>query len=221
ETSTPYSINNVQDAVIGDDQSIPHDEVSKLLVGLFRNDEKAKQYFDVYGDVVSFDAIFRSNRYNIILVPFTVINDHNWCILFGSASLDSEHIKKYRWLLKQFKKIFGKAPKVVVTDQDPAMKVAIKEIFPDSRHYLCMWHIMKKLVGKVGPNLCSNTDFKKCLCDIVWTDRIDPDVFECEWNSIMLDFKLNEHKWLNDMFGKRYNWIPAYFLLGFNNLGNH
>ncbi|GJT34165.1 FAR1-related sequence 5-like protein, partial [Tanacetum coccineum] len=148
---------------------------------------------------------------NMILVPFTGIDNHNRCILFGAALLDREHIKKYRWLLKRFKKIFGKAPKVVVTDQDPVMKVAIEEIFPDSRHRLCMWHIMKKLAGKVGPDLCSNTYFKKCLCDIVWTDRIDPCVFESEWRSIMLDFKLNDHKWLDDMFGMRYNWIPAYF----------
>ncbi|GKD76717.1 FAR1 DNA binding domain, zinc finger, SWIM-type, MULE transposase domain containing protein [Tanacetum coccineum] len=57
------------------------DKVSKHLVGLFWADEKAKQYFDVFGDVVSFDATFRSNRYNMILVPFTGIDNHNWCIL--------------------------------------------------------------------------------------------------------------------------------------------
>ncbi|GKA77356.1 FAR1-related sequence 5-like protein, partial [Tanacetum coccineum] len=124
------------------------DKVSKRLVRLFWADEKSKQYFDVFGDVVPFDATFRSNRYNMILVLFTGIDNHNRCILFGAALLDSEHIKKYRWLLKRFKKIFGKAPKVVVTDQDSAMKVVIEEIFPDSRHQLCMWHIMKKLAGK-------------------------------------------------------------------------
>ncbi|GKB63307.1 FAR1-related sequence 5-like protein, partial [Tanacetum coccineum] len=124
------------------------DKVRKTLVGLFWAGEKAKQYFDVFGNVVSFDATFHSNRYNMILVPFTGIDNHNRCILFGAALLDSEHIKKYRWLLKRFKKIFRKAPKVVVTDQDPAMKVAIEEIFPESRHRLCMWHTMKKLAGK-------------------------------------------------------------------------
>ena len=85
----------------------------------------------------------------MILVPFTGIDNHNRCILFGAALLASESAKKYTWLLKRFKKIFGSAPKVVVTDQDPAMKIAIEEIFPDSRHRLCMWHIMQKLTGKV------------------------------------------------------------------------
>ena len=85
----------------------------------------------------------------MILVPFTGIDNHNRCILFGAALLASESAKKYTWLLKRFKKIFGTAPKVVVTDQDPAMKIAIENIFPDSRHRLCMWHIMQKLTGKV------------------------------------------------------------------------
>ena len=85
----------------------------------------------------------------MILVPFTGIDNHNRCILFGVALLASEAAKRYTWLLKRFKKIFGHAPKVVVTDQDPAMKIAIEKIFPDSRHRLCMWHIMQKLSGKV------------------------------------------------------------------------
>ncbi|GKC00402.1 FAR1-related sequence 5-like protein, partial [Tanacetum coccineum] len=103
------------------------------------------------------------------------------------------------------------APKVVVTDQDPVMKNAIEEIFPDSRHRLCMWHIMKKLSGKVGPDLCNNANFKKRLCDIVWTDKIDLEVFESEWRSIMQYLALNDHKWLNKMYLMRSQWIPAYF----------
>ncbi|GJR17730.1 FAR1-related sequence 5-like protein [Tanacetum coccineum] len=137
-------------------------------------DEQSKQYYDAFGDVVSFDATFRSNRYNMVLVSFTGIDNHNRCILFGAALLASENTKKYR-------------------------------------HRLCMWHIMKKLSGKVGPDLSNNTNFKKRLCDIVLIDKIDPEVFEYEWRSIMQDFALNGHKWLNDMYLMRSKWIPAYF----------
>ena len=54
-------------------------------------------------------------------------------------------------------------------------------------------------------------DFKRRLCGIVWTDRIEPEVFDEQWNNIMTDFELTEHKWLQDMFELRLNWIPAYF----------
>ncbi|GJR77139.1 FAR1 DNA binding domain, zinc finger, SWIM-type, MULE transposase domain containing protein [Tanacetum coccineum] len=59
----------------------------------------------------------------------------------------------YIWLLKQFKEAFGKDLKVVVTDQDPLMKITIVECFPDTRHRLYMCHIMMKLGTKVGPAL--------------------------------------------------------------------
>ncbi|PWA79107.1 FAR1 DNA binding domain, Zinc finger, SWIM-type, MULE transposase domain, FHY3/FAR1 family [Artemisia annua] len=57
----------------------------------------------------------------------------------------------------------------------------------------------------VGPTLCSNTDFKRRLCGIIWTDRIEPEVFDEQWNKIITDFELTEHKWLQDMFEMRKN----------------
>ena len=63
----------------------------------------------------------------------------------------------------------------------------------------------------MGPTLCSDTDFKRHSCGIVWTDRIEPEVFDVQWNKIITDFELTEHKWLQDMFELRLNWIPAYF----------
>ena len=59
--------------------------------------------------------------------------------------------------------------------------------------------------------MCSNTDFKRRLCCIVWTDKIEAAVFDKQWAKIIEDFELSEHKWLHDMFEMRSNWIPAYF----------
>ncbi|XP_076927503.1 protein FAR1-RELATED SEQUENCE 5-like [Bidens hawaiensis] len=157
------------------------------LKGLFWADERAKMNFYVFGDV-SFDATYRHNKYNLIFVPFTGIDNHNRNVTLGAALLGSETAESYTWLLSCFKKAFGFAPAVVVTNQDPAMKRAIGDVFPNSRHRLCMWHIMDKLFGKIGSGLCNTTDFKTRLCDIVWTDSITPEVFEKEWASIMDDF---------------------------------
>ncbi|GJU57278.1 nucleotide-binding alpha-beta plait domain-containing protein [Tanacetum coccineum] len=84
-------------------------------------------------------------------------------------------------------KAFGKDLKVVVTDQDPSMKIAIAECFPDTRHHLCMWHIMMKLGTKISPK-----------------------VFEREWERMINEFELGENKWLGDMFDLRESWIHAY-----------
>nr|GFA25456.1 hypothetical protein [Tanacetum cinerariifolium] len=116
-----------------------------------------KRNYAAFGDVVSFDATFCSNR----------------CVILAAALLANESAIKYTWLLKEFKKVFVKLSKVVVTDQDPAMKIAIEEILPNTCHRLCMWHIMAKLTTKVGTSLCRDTNFKRRLCDIIWTDKIE------------------------------------------------
>ncbi|PWA81369.1 zinc finger, SWIM-type, MULE transposase domain, FHY3/FAR1 family [Artemisia annua] len=66
------------------------------------------------------------------------------------------------------------------------------------------------IILKVGTALCSSTDFKRRICDIVWTDQILPEEFEREWDCMINDFELSDNKWLGDMFIMRERWIPAY-----------
>ena len=85
----------------------------------------------------------------MIFVPFTGVDNHKQCVTFGVGLLFNETTESYKWLLESFLKAHKKQPKLVLTDQDPSMKVAISEVFTDARHRLCMWHIMKKLPTKV------------------------------------------------------------------------
>jgi zinc finger SWIM domain-containing protein 3 len=85
----------------------------------------------------------------MVFVPFTGIDNHNRNVTLGAALLGSETAESYRWLLRSYINAFGNAPKVVVTDQDPAMRRAIIDVLPDTRHRLCMWHIWSKLSVKV------------------------------------------------------------------------
>ncbi|XP_076903189.1 protein FAR1-RELATED SEQUENCE 5-like [Bidens hawaiensis] len=115
---------------------------------LFWADEISKKNYLVFGDIISFDATFKTNKYNMVFVPFTTTDNHCRNVTVGAALLSSESIEPYSWLLKVFLDSFGIAPKVVVTDQDLVMKRAISLVLPNSRHRLCMWHIMKKLAHK-------------------------------------------------------------------------
>ncbi|KAK9070415.1 hypothetical protein SSX86_010817 [Deinandra increscens subsp. villosa] len=144
-------------------------------------------------------------------VPFTGIDNHFHNVSFGTGLLSSETKESYKWILEMFLKSFGCQPKVVVTDQDSAMKITVENVFDQCRHRLCMWHIMKKVADKVGPALCNDDEFKKAMCSIVWTDSIDPEFFDAEWLKIMNDYDLASNKWLYEMFEMRGMWIPAYF----------
>ncbi|XP_076921178.1 protein FAR1-RELATED SEQUENCE 5-like [Bidens hawaiensis] len=181
------------------------------LTRLFWADEISKKNYLAFGDIIAFDATFKTNKYKMVFVPFTAIDNHSQNIAVGAGLLSSESIESYTWLLKLFLDSFGVAPKVVVTDQDPAMKQAIASVYSNTRHRLCMWHIMKKLADKVGVVLCNNEDFKWKICDIVWTDSISQFEFETKWQLIMKEYDLESNKWLTDIFDMRYDWIPAYY----------
>ncbi|XP_035835709.1 protein FAR1-RELATED SEQUENCE 4-like [Helianthus annuus] len=113
--------------------------------------------------------------YSMVFVPFTGIDNHHCNVTFGAALLASETADTYIWLLRVFLKAVGSKPKLVVTNQDPAMKKAISAVFVDTRHRLCMWHVMHKLSPKVGVRLCNSTNFKERICGVVWTDILTPE----------------------------------------------
>ncbi|XP_022026155.1 protein FAR1-RELATED SEQUENCE 5-like [Helianthus annuus] len=182
-----------------------------VLKCIFWADEDMKRNYYMFGDVISFDATYKHNKYNMMFVPFTGIDNHNRNVTLGAAILGSETAETYSWLLRAIKNAYGYAPPVIVTDQDPAMKKAIADVWPESRHRLCMWHIMDKLTTKVGAALCSNTDFRKRLSAVVWTDSLLPEAFEAEWAAIIHDFGLTDHEWLTYIYGLRESWIPAYY----------
>ncbi|XP_021998458.2 uncharacterized protein LOC110895447 [Helianthus annuus] len=143
--------------------------------------------------------------YSMVFVPFTDIDNHHCNITFGAALLASETADTYIWLLRVFLKAVGSQPKVVVTDQDPVMKKAISVVFVDTRHRLCMWHVMHKLYLKVGVRLCNSTNFKERICGVVWTDILTPEEFELEWEMVIAEFNLEDNDWSeseNHFFGQ-------------------
>ncbi|XP_071688304.1 protein FAR1-RELATED SEQUENCE 5-like [Rutidosis leptorrhynchoides] len=172
------------------------------LAGAFWADQALKENYKVFGDVVSFDSTFRTNKYDMKFIPFTGIDNQKKCVTFGAALLAKEDADSYKWLCEAFKKAFPEEPQIVLTDQDPSMIVAIEAVFKKARHILCMWHI--------GPAV-SNVGFKDSISQIVWIDKLDPDEFVNRWVSIVARYKLEDNEWLNEMFNLRRIWIPTYF----------
>ncbi|KAL9669404.1 hypothetical protein QQ045_006951 [Rhodiola kirilowii] len=122
----------------------------------------------IFGDVVSFDATYRMNKYNLVFVPFTGVDNQLRSVTLAAGLISKEDVESYTWLLTCFKKLSERGPSVIVTDQDASMKAAIATIFPTSRHRFCMWHITEKLQAKVtftvieGRLKCSCMKFESC-----------------------------------------------------------
>nr|KAJ0224777.1 hypothetical protein LSAT_V11C100010060 [Lactuca sativa] len=124
-------------------------EFLRVEINIFWADEREKAFYTEFRDVISFDASFRTNKYKMVFVPFTTVDHHKKSVAVGARLLSRETIESYEWLLKAFLRAHEeKAPKIVLTDQDPTTKQAVESVLPNSRHRLCMWHITKKLQAK-------------------------------------------------------------------------
>ncbi len=150
-------------------------------------------------------------RYKMIFAPFTGVDNHKKCVTFAAGLIVKETIESYVWLFENFVKAMGKEPNILITDQDPSMKVAFHKVFTTTRHRFCLWHIMTKVPEKVGNVLSRCSEFRTKLDSIVWTTLIEPEEFELKWKLLMEEYKLNDNKWMHDMYELRRLWIPAYF----------
>lgn len=68
------------------------------LKGIFWADETYKLNYEAFGDVVSFDSTFNYNKYNMVFVPFTGIDNHHKCVIFAAALLSKEDIPHYSFV---------------------------------------------------------------------------------------------------------------------------
>ncbi|XP_022019393.1 protein FAR1-RELATED SEQUENCE 5-like [Helianthus annuus] len=179
---------------------------------IFWCDNVSKSNYEAFGDVLAFDATYHTNMYDMIFVPFTGVDHHKKCTIFGAGLLHNETIESYTWLLQKFLQAHnGRQPLLVLTDQDCAMKQAVSNVFNQSHHRLCMWHIVQKIPSKIKGDNLTNLEIKEKFHKLVWNVYIKPETFEQRWHSLIAEYGLESHKWLTEMFVIREQWIPGYF----------
>ncbi|KAH6766759.1 hypothetical protein C2S52_017742 [Perilla frutescens var. hirtella] len=178
---------------------------------VFWADPISRRNFSLFGDVVSFDATYRTNRYSMIFAPFTGKDNHGKLVTFGAALMSGEDAESYSWVFQKFKDCMGGSPSLIITDQDLGLKVAVRQVLPDTRHRLCIWHIMFKVPDKLPVHIRKNETFRKRLNNIVWSNCINITDFELIWKEIMVEFGLADDSWFKSLYDIREDWVPAYF----------
>ncbi|CAB4276797.1 unnamed protein product [Prunus armeniaca] len=180
------------------------------LRNVFWVDAKGKLDYGNFCDVVFLDTTYIKNEYKLPFVPFIGVNHHFQFILLGCALLANESKSTYVWLMRAWLKAMGgHAPKVVLSDQNKVLKEAIAEVLPDSRHCLCLWHILGKIPEKLGYVIRQHdkfmVKFNKCIFKS-WTNE----QFEKRWWKMVERFNLRDDVWFQSLYEDREQWIPTY-----------
>ncbi|XP_019189246.1 PREDICTED: protein FAR1-RELATED SEQUENCE 5-like [Ipomoea nil] len=178
---------------------------------VFWADPISKENFIAFGDVVSFDATYGTNRYGMVLVPFTGVDNHKRGVTFAISLISREDVDSYVWLLQQFKSSMGCVPSCTITDQDPSMQIAVPRVFDTTRHRFCMWHIISKVGEKVGNVLSKDEEFRRALNDVVWSETLSMEELVRGWQDVMEKYGLGDHRWFRLMYDLRSYWILALF----------
>jgi zinc finger SWIM domain-containing protein 3 len=100
------------------------------ITNIFWADAKMVLDYAHFGDVVTFDTTFGTNKEYRPFGVFVGLNQFRETTIFGATLLFDETEALFTWLFETFLAAHnGKQPRTIYTDQDAAMGKAIKIVF--------------------------------------------------------------------------------------------
>ncbi|RYQ91190.1 hypothetical protein Ahy_B09g097090 isoform E [Arachis hypogaea] len=141
--------------------------------------------YQLFGDVIAFDAIYKKNKYSCPLVIFNGL-------MFAMK---------------------GKTPTSIITDGAMTISNAVRDVFPEVRHRLCAWHLIRNATSNA-----ENPSFISKFRKIMLGDYEIP-VFKHKWVQLIEEFGVEDKSWVNNMYEEKHMWATAYikekFFAGF------
>jgi zinc finger SWIM domain-containing protein 3 len=191
--------------------AIEIDKDDGTMTNFFWADGQSIMDYMCFGDTVSFDTTFQTNKFELPFAPLLGTNHHKQTIIFGAALLLNESIPSFIWLFQTFlQAMSGKHPSTIFTDQDAAMAGAIAFVFPNTSHRLCLWHIYLNAAKHLSHVIQEHPekflpDFKR----VVYEDRSEF-YFKKKWGELLREYKLEDNEWMLKLYDLRAKWAAVY-----------
>ncbi|KAK7317411.1 hypothetical protein RJT34_01610 [Clitoria ternatea] len=181
------------------------------MTNVFWADARSRTAYNYFGDAVIFDTMYRPNQYQVPFAPFTGVNHHGQMVLFGCALLLDESESSFTWLFRTWLSAMNDRPPVsITTDQDRAIQAAVAQVFPETHHCICKWHILREGQERLGHIYLSHPSFHGELYSCInFSETIDD--FESTWKSLLGKYDLQKNDWLQAVYNAREQWAPVYF----------
>lgn len=190
--------------------AIQLDEENRMT-NVFWADARSRAAYSYFGDALTLDTSYRVNQYRVPFAPFTGVNHHGQTILFACALLLDDSEASFTWLLKTFLTAMNDHPPVsILTDQDRAIQAAVSHVFPEARHCISKWHVLREGQEKLAHVCHIHPQFQVELYNCInLTETIEE--FESSWDLILDKYDLRRNDWLQSIYNARAQWVPVYF----------
>jgi hypothetical protein len=91
---------------------------SSRLRNVFWADARCRAAYEYFGEVITFDTTYLTNKYDMPFAPFVGVNHHGQSILLGCALLSNEDTETFTWVFTTWLEcMYGRAPNAIIIDQ--------------------------------------------------------------------------------------------------------
>ncbi|XP_056169552.1 protein FAR1-RELATED SEQUENCE 9 isoform X2 [Syzygium oleosum] len=177
---------------------------------IFWADATARMNYTHFGDAVTFDTTYRTNRHRVPFASFTGLNHHGQPVLFGCALIVNDLESSFIWVLQTWlHSMAGRHPVSITTDPDGVIQVAVSQVLPGTRHRFCKWGIFRDTQDKLADLYQSHPtfefEFKRCINEAETIDE-----FEASWESLLQRYYITDKEWLQSIYSAREQWVPLF-----------
>ncbi|XP_044968885.1 protein FAR1-RELATED SEQUENCE 5-like [Hordeum vulgare subsp. vulgare] len=143
--------------------------------------------------------------------PIVTMNKHLQTVLLGCALLPNEQIETFKWVFENILLAMNNEhPLNIMTDHDKAMETAISQVFPNTMHICCKWHVHRKAHEKLGRIMSRDEVFEQAFYTCI-NDSDTVDELEENWQHMIHCFELVENRHLCNMWRTLHTWVRAFF----------
>ncbi|XP_074266982.1 protein FAR1-RELATED SEQUENCE 9-like [Silene latifolia] len=157
-----------------------HGSLSKVIWA----DGIGRRNYSIFGDAVSFDPTYTTNKYDMAFTPFTWVDHHKRSVTFYGALVsheDANHFNGFSAVF--FLQWVGRSLSIL-------SPIRIQQVWMTREDY---------------------SEFLKKLNAIIWDENIEAAEFDAKWEEIGREHAINNIDWLKEMYAKRNQWVIAHF----------
>ena len=187
-------------------------DLEEQITNVFWADARMLIDYDCFGEVISFDTTYSTNRDSRPLAVFAGFNHYREVVVFGVALLYDETVDSFKWLFWTFLQAHKeKMPVTMFTDQDAAMARALAEVMPNVKHGLCTFHINKNALKHLG-NLMKEDSNNHFLGKFNWCmyGIEEEQMFEESWKALLQKYNVEDNSWLTSIYNLKEKWATCY-----------
>uniref|UniRef100_A0ACD5V964 Uncharacterized protein n=1 Tax=Avena sativa TaxID=4498 RepID=A0ACD5V964_AVESA len=162
-----------------------------------------RMHYRFFGDVITFDTTYTKKLYGMQFGLFVGVNDHFQSIILGGALVRDEQSESFEWVFTEFIKMMGgNHPRTILTGENNAMEVAVRNAMPNTAHRWCKWHVLHPLYTR-------RNEFRAEVHKVVDHVRT-PGEFETAWGMLIEKYSLQSNSFMTHIYEVRTKWAKPY-----------